>query len=113
MITANTATAILICFICLFGMVLPILNVKIPQFISYRWSVVVVILALLIGAVVDFAELPHDARKTVLLGGLIISGGYVFLRTLEKILANGWLKGAKIEAQKGDAKVKLTQKEKE
>lgn len=105
MIKPEWATAIIIIFILLFGVGVPILNRKAPKYISYRWCVVVVVLALLIGAVIDFSVLSDDARKVVLIGGLLIAGVYVALRTIEKVLANGWLKGASIEAQKGDAKV--------
>lgn len=102
MIDPQRATIILICFIALFGVGLPVLNLKFPKYISYRWCVVVVVLALLIGAVVDFERLNDDARKIILTGGLIIVGGYALLRTLEKILANDWLKFTKIELKKGD-----------
>ena len=43
----------------------------------------------------------------MLIGGLVIAGVYVFLRTIEKILANGWLHGASIEVEKGDIKAKI------
>lgn len=105
MIQASYATVIIITFILLFGVGVPILNIKYPKFISYRWCVIVVVLALLIGAVVDFEKLSEDARHIILTGGLIIVGVYAALRTFEKILARGWLKGASIEASKGDAKV--------
>lgn len=109
MISAKMATCILVGFIFLFGIILPIMNKKIPQFISYRWSVLVVVLALLIGVVVDFSSLSEESRKIVLTGGLIISGGYILLRTIEKALASGWLKGTKIEAKKGDIEVVVKQ----
>lgn len=108
MIPPFVATIVLISFIILFGVVVPILDKKIPKYISYRWCVVVVILALLIGAVIDFEILSDEARKIILIGGLVIGGGYIALRTLEKALANGWLHGAKIEASKGDIKVKVS-----
>jgi hypothetical protein len=112
MISAHSATCILIGFIIFFGVILPIMNKKIPQFISYRWSVLVVILALSIGVIIDFEKLSEESRKIVLMGGMIISGGYIFFRTIEKILANGWIKGTRIEAKKGDIEVKIKQDEK-
>ena len=108
MISPTFATIIIVSFILVFGVVIPIINKKAPKYISYRWCVVVVILALLIGAVVDFDVLSDEARNVVLMGGLIVSGGYVLLRTLEKVLANGWLKGAKLEVQKGDLSASLS-----
>ena len=108
MISPISATIIIIAFILVFGMVVPVLNIKTPKFISYRWCVIVVMLALLIGAVVDFDVLSDEARKIVLIGGLVVAGVYVILRTIEKVLANGWLKGASIEVEKGDIKAKIT-----
>ena len=108
MINPVFATAVLVTFILIFGVGVPILNKKAPKYISYRWCVVVVALALLIGAVIDFNVLSDEARKIVLIGGLVITGSYVVLRTIEKVLANGWLHGASIEAEKGDIKVRLT-----
>lgn len=112
MISPSVATAILISFIVLFGVGVPILNKKAPKYISYRWCVVVVILALLIGSVIDFDILSDEARRVVLIGGLVIAGAYVALRTVEKILANGWLRGATLEAKKGDIEVKLSNNDK-
>ena len=106
-ISPTIATIILIVFILLFGVGVPILNKTAPKYISYRWCVIVVALALLIGAVVDFEVLSDESRKIVLIGGLVIAGVYVVLRTLEKVLANGWLNGASIEIEKGDIKAKL------
>lgn len=108
MISPTFATIIVVSFIVLFGVGVPILNKKAPKYISYRWCVIVVALALLIGAVIDFDVLSDEARKIVLIGGLVIAGVYVALRTVEKILANGWLSGATLEAKKGDIEVKLS-----
>lgn len=107
MIDAIPATFIIMSFIVVFGLLVPVLNIKFPKFISYRWCVVVVALALLIGAVVDFKTLSDESRRVVLIGGLVIVGVYVALRTVEKVLSNGWLKGASIEASKGDLKVSV------
>lgn len=113
MISPLSATIIMVTFILIFGVGVPILNKKAPKYISYRWCVIVVALALLIGAVIDFEVLSDDARKIVLVGGLVIAGVYVVLRTIEKVLANGWLKGASIEATKGDISVKLSSEAKD
>lgn len=113
MISPELATAIVVAFILLFGIVVPILNRKAPKYISYRWCVVVVLLALLIGVIVDFGELGDAARQAVIVGALVVAGVYVILRTLEKALANGWLRGATIEAKKGDISVKVSNTEKE
>ena len=75
MIKPEIATIIIIVFIMLFGVILPILNRRAPKYVSYRWCVVVVILALLIGSVIDFGALPDDARKSIIVGGLVLVGG--------------------------------------
>lgn len=108
MIPAHWATVIIVAFILIFGVGVPVLNRKCPKYISYRWCVVVVVLALLIGVVVDFGELAQDIRRAVVIGGLVIAGAYIVLRTVEKALANGWLRGAKIEAKKGDISVSVS-----
>ena len=108
MVDPIAATLIVISFIIIFGVGIPILNAKAQKFVSYRWCVIVVMLALLIGAVVDFEVLSDEARRIVLMGGMIVSGIYVVLRTLEKILSKGWLKGAQIEVEKGDFKTKVS-----
>ena len=113
MINPAFATAIIISFIIMFGVGVPILNRKAPKYVSYRWCVVVVLLALIIGVVIDFATLSDGVRKIVLVGGIVVSGVYVLLRTIEKALANGWLSGAQIEAKKGDIEVKISGREKE
>lgn len=113
MISPLFATIIMVSFILIFGVGLPILNKKAPKYISYRWCVIVVILALLIGAVIDFEVLSDDARRVILIGGLVIAGAYILLRTIEKVLANGWLKGATLEAKKGDMSLTLTADQKD
>lgn len=108
MISPFWATIIVIAFILIFGVGVPILEQKLPKYISYRWCVVVVVLALLIGVIIDFDVLSDEARKIVLIGGLVIAGIFVVLRTFEKAFANGWLKGAQIEAKKGDISIKVS-----
>jgi hypothetical protein len=108
MIDPVWATVIIIAFIIIFGVGIPVLNIKASKFVSYRWCVVVVVLALLVGTTIDFEVLSDESRKIILLGGIIIAGLYVVLRTIEKVLSKGWLKGASIEAKKGDIEVKLS-----
>lgn len=107
MIDPYVATAVIVGLIVVFGVVLPVLSIRFPDYVSYRWCVVVVMLAVLVGAVVDFAPLSDETRRTLIVGTLIVSGAYVVLRTVEKALAKGWLRGARIEAQKGDISVKI------
>lgn len=108
MVSPLVATIIIVSFIVIFGVVVPILDKKAPKYISYRWCVIVVVLALLVGVVIDFDMLSDDSRRIVIVGALVITGCYVVLRTIEKALANGWLRGAQIEAKKGDISVKVS-----
>lgn len=107
MIPPTVATVVVVSFVVVFGLVLPIINRVAPKYVSYRWCVVVAVLAMMLGVVIDFGELSDEARLYVILGGLVIAGGYVFLRTIEKALANGWLRGVRLDAKKGDASVSL------
>lgn len=106
MISPTFATVILIVFLCLFGILLPILGAhkSFSKAISFRWMCIVVILAIMIGCVLDFAELDNECRHLLLLGGLIIVGGYVALRTLEKLFAKGYIgkKPVHLKLAKGD-----------
>lgn len=106
MIDATYATVILAAFLIIFGIVIPVMDSTkfFKRFISFRWVVVVVILALMISVVIDFKDLPDESRKILLMGGLIIAGGYVFLRTCEKLFARGYIgkKPVKLEVKKGD-----------
>ena len=108
MISPFWATIIIVAFIIVFGVGVPIMDKRFPKYISYRWCVVVVILALLIGVIIDFDVLSDEARKIMIVGGLVITGAFVVLRTFEKAFANGWLKGAQIEAKKGDISIKVS-----
>ena len=108
MLSPNIATIIIVSFLVVFGIIMPILNRKLPKFVSYRWCVVVVVLALLIGAALDFDALSDEVRYALIVGALVISGGYILLRTVEKALANGWLRGMRLDVRKGDASASLS-----
>lgn len=108
MVEPSVASAIIIGFLGVFGLILPILNHAAPKYVSYRWCVVVAALSMALGVVVNFSGLSEETRRLVILGALIIAGGYVFLRTIEKALANGWLRGVRVEAKKGDASLSVS-----
>lgn len=104
MISPTFATIILVSFLVVFGVILPVLNVKLPDYISYRWLCIVVVLAILIGAVIDFDGLEDFSRHVVLIGGLVIVGLYIFLRSWEKAKAKGWAIGT-ISVEKDGKKI--------
>ena len=105
MISATVTTIILICFVFLYGFVIPILDVKAKSFMSLRWASLVVILALGVGALLDFEHLSDDCRKIVLLGVVITVPIWIALRTVEKLAMKGYV--GKITARKGDASVDI------
>ena len=108
MIEPLFATAIVIVFIIIFGIILPILDKTkmFSRFVSFRWCIVVTFVAMFVGCILDFAPLDNTVRLSVVLGTLIVGGVFILIRTWEKAAANGWSIGVrKIEASKGDAKV--------
>lgn len=113
MISPTFATAIILSFLFIFGVILPILGTskRFSDAISFRWMCVVVVLALMIGSVIDFSSLSSECRKVLLLGGIIVVGGYIVLRTIEKLFASGYIGKAplNLKVSKGDiaAEVKI------
>ena len=105
MIAASWATIILIGFILLYGVLIPILDVKAKNFMSLRWSALVVLLAMGVGALLDFDHLSDDCRKVILLGVVICVPIWIALRTIEKLAMKGYV--GKITARKGDASVDI------
>ena len=105
---ANTtlALSVLAGLALILALIIPLLNAipKLSSFISLRWSCVSVILLVMVGVVIDFEPLADTTRDIALKGGLIIVAAFIILRTVEKILANGWLKGMNIKGTvtKGD-----------
>lgn len=108
MVDPSVATVIVIGFLGVFGLILPVLNHVAPKYVSYRWCVVVAVLAMGLGVVVNFSGLSEETRRIVILGALIIAGGYIALRTVEKALANGWLRGVRLDVRKGDASASVS-----
>ncbi len=108
MITPVPATAIILVFIVIFGIILPILDKSemFGKFISLRWCIVVTFVAMFVGCLIDFEQLSDSVRLAVVLGTLIVGGIFILIRTWEKAVSKGWSFGIrKIEASKGDAKV--------
>ena len=90
-------TIVLIGFLVLMGVVVPICGVfeKIREVISLRWLVIVTILALTLGVVIDFDHLDDASRLAIIIGGMVIGGLFVLMRTYEKCKAKGWSFGVK------------------
>lgn len=105
---ANTtlALSVLAGLALILALIIPLLNAipKLSSFISLRWSCVSVILLIMVGVVIDFEPLADTTRDIALKGGLIIVAAFIILRTIEKVLANGWLNKVNVKGtiQKGD-----------
>lgn len=106
MLGGNLAVIILGCLALVLALIIPVLNSfeKLSNFISLRWSCVAIILLIMVGVVIDFNHLADDTRNIVLTGGLIVVSVFIVIRTVEKILYNGWLRGVNLKGsiQKGD-----------
>lgn len=119
MATPNLALLILSCLAIVLAIVIPLLNAipKLSSLISMRWTCVAVVLLIMVGVVVDFGTLADSTRDIALTGGFVIVGGYLLMRTAEKIISNGWLKGLNIRGTvaKGDiqASVELKREDQE
>lgn len=100
-------TLIALAVLCvLLLLVIPILDSvpRFAKFISLRWVCVAIPLLLMTAVVFDCSHLNESTRNYLVLGGLILTGLFVLVRTIEKILFNGWLKGVNLKTQvtKGD-----------
>lgn len=108
MISANLALWILVGFVVVFAIAIPLLDSveKFSKFISLRWTCVSVILLIMVGVIINFNHLSDNTRDIVIRGGLIVVGVFLVLRTVEKVLSKGWLRGINVKGtiQKGDLK---------
>lgn len=106
MINPEFAAGGVVVFLIVFGVLLPALNAhpKFKKMVSLRWCCMVVVLAVVLGATMDFSGLPDECRKIILLGGLVLVGLFIALRTLEKLFAKGCIgkKPFKIKVKKGE-----------
>lgn len=105
MVSSNLAFYTIVSFVIIFGVIIPVLDkIKIfKPFVSFRWSVIVILLAALFGVVIDFSHLTDEVRLAIVIGSIIVSGIYVLIRTFEKLVFNGYTFGLKkISLQKGD-----------
>ena len=113
--SGTATTIVLIGCLVVMGVVVAICGVfeKIREVISLRWLVSVTILALTLGAVIDFDHLDDVSRLSLILCGMVIGGLFVLLRNYEKCKATGWafpaiapivLKKGDISAEIGNAR---------
>lgn len=110
MITPTSATVIMICFLLIFGIFLPVLEIipRVKKCVSLRWATVVALLAIMIGALLDFSHLSETFRISVAIGVMIICGIFIIIRSYEKISANGWNLGVdRVKVEKGEIKAEI------
>ena len=82
----------------------------IGKYVSRRYLVIVVIMAIVFGCILDFDHLTDDTRKLVIGLGIGCAALFLLVASVEKWLYNGWLGKGKIEAslEKGDVKGKIS-----
>ena len=111
MIDSYTATSVLIGFLIIFGVLLPIVD-KIPKIrsiVSFRWTVVVIYSAMCLGVIIDFEHLDTEVRFLVVLGGIVLSAIFLFVRSYEKASINDWkIPHVRSSLQKGDIQAELS-----
>lgn len=111
MITPDIAMWILVGLAVLLLIVIPLLDSteKFSKIISMRWTCTAVILILMVAVIVDFEHLSDETRTLILKGGLIVVGSFILLRSVEKVISMGWLKGLNIRGtiEKGGVKASV------
>lgn len=125
MIEPNLATMILLGVCILLLVVIPMLDgsTRFSRYISLRYTLVSVVLIMALGCVLDFSHLADQSRNIVLLGGIILVGVFVIVRSLEKMKLgnkvievsaehNGTKIGAKLQ-NKDDSKQENKSEEKD
>lgn len=105
MITPISAT-IIMCVLGIFLMfVIPILDgsKRFGKFISLRYTLIVITTLMALGCVLDFSHLTESSRNITIMGGLILVGIFILVRSLEKIKLGS--RTFEIKVQKGDTSV--------
>ena len=108
MLTPELATIILLVISLLLLIIIPVLDgtKKFSKYISLRYTLVAIALIMALGCVLDFSHLTESSRNIVLMGGLVLVGLFVIVRSLEKLKLGG--KKIELSVQKGDAKLSTT-----
>lgn len=111
MIEPYSATAIVLFFLLIFGLICPIVGVipKVKEIISLRYLTLVVWLACMLGVIVNFGSLGDGIKLAVVVSAAIMSVLFISVRSVEKALYNGWSfhRDLKASVSKGDAKAEI------
>jgi hypothetical protein len=113
MLTPEIAAIILLVVSAILLIVIPMLDgsEKFSKFISLRYTLVAVALIMALGCILDFSHLTESSRNIVLMGGLILVGIFVVVRSLEKLKLGN--KTIEISAERNGVKVGATIKGKD
>lgn len=105
MISPMATAIILICTTIFLLVIIPLLDGsrRFGKYISLRYTLVAVFLAMALGCVLDFSHLMESSRNIVLMGVAILVGLFVIVRSLEKVKLGN--KRVSVEAKKGDASI--------
>lgn len=105
MLTPHVAAIILLVVCGVLLIIIPLLDgsEKFGKFISLRYTLVALSLIMALGCILDFSHLSESSRNIVLMGGMILVGLFVLVRSLEKMKLGG--KVINVSAQKGDIKL--------
>ena len=108
MIEPSFATLIILTMGILLMFVIPLLDSskRFGKYISLRYTLVVVTTLMALGCVLDFSHLAESSRNITIMGGLILVGVFVAMRSLEKLKLGS--KTIEVTARKGDAEITTT-----
>ena len=108
MIEPSFATLIILTMGILLMFVIPFLDSskRFGKYISLRYTLVVVTTLMALGCVLDFSHLGESSRNITIMGGLILVGVFVAVRSLEKLKLGS--KTIEVTARKGDAEITTT-----
>ena len=96
-VDAYMATWITLAILAFLLIVVPLFE-RVPMLkdcISRRWVIVTITTTLMLSVVINFQHLNDSVREAIVIGGFIVGIAYIFIRSIEKWLANGWSFGVK------------------
>lgn len=105
MLTPEMSAIILLIVSVVLLIVIPLLDgsKRFARYVSLRYTLVTVALVMSLGCVLDFSHLNDSSRNIALMGGLILVGVFVAVRSLEKLKIGN--KIIEVSAEMGDKKL--------
>lgn len=106
-----STTVIIIAFLVIWAIIIPVISSipKIGDIISFRYMTLVVFLAVMLGVIINYHDLDASIKMAVIVSTAILSGIYILVRSVEKVLAKGWTfkKDISASVSKGDIKAEV------